>query len=322
MAATLIINTTNTVLNIDDIGVVIPPNETINISNVIEEVEMAKSNDLISLISIGSIIINDGLSNLDKSSAIRYITGHTIAGVTDVSGKMRVHQTSRKLGLRVNWSGVGDSQTSVTKIGGGQPFVMLHDIGEGQPEHVYIDYNMVANETWLHEGYVTWKDCHMDTITLEMVPRVTEIQPGVNTNYNLYGGYMIIPASGNGTIDLVKNMTHPNDGLVFMPDGDLREKPTAFWNADYNSSTKLYENITPDPYGNGRYNMFSVEIIFARFLNAMPLLGNGFIALNSSDTDQMGHGMRLKMVSTTSTNVPDHQWSVACLMCLHRQKSV
>jgi hypothetical protein len=162
----------------------------------------------------------------------------------------------------------------------------------------------------------------MDSITLEMVPRTTLVQPGTNTNYNLYGGYIVIPAAGDGTIDLVEDITHPNNGLIYMPDGDLREKPTAFWNADYNSSTKHYENITPAPYGNGRYNMFSVEIVFARFLNQMPLLGNGFISLNSSDTDQLGHGMRLKMKTKTNQLVDDHQWAVACLMCLHRQKSV
>jgi len=322
MSIIILKNLTNTVLNIEDLAVSIPPYEEIDIYSFTDTVELAKSNNIINLIASDKISVNDGINTLDKATSIRYITGHTIASVTDISGKMRVHQTSRKLGLRVNWSGVGDSTESVTKIGGGTPFLVQHNIGGDLIEKVYIDYNMVANETWLHEGYITWKDCQMDTITLEMVPRVTITQPGVNTNYNLYGGYIIIPAAGNGTIDVVGDITHPNNGLVMMPDGDLREKPTAFWNADYNTSTKLYENITPATYGNGRYNMFSIEIVFARFLNAMPLLGSGFISLNSSDTDEMGHGMRLKMSASTNPSSADHNWAVACLMCLHRQKSV
>jgi len=243
-------------------------------------------------------------------------------GPQDRSGKTRVHQTSRKLGLRVMWTGVGDDPTDVHKTGSGTSFEVTHDLGEGDPESVYIDFNMVQNETWLHEGYITWKDCEMDKLSLEMCPRVTAGQAGTGTNYNLYGGYMVIPAAGDGTFDLTADITDPNAGLVFMPDNDLGEAPTAFWNADYNSSTKLYENITPAPTGNGHYNMFAVEITFARFLNHMPLLGSGFIALNSSDTDQMGHGMRLKMVADTNPNVADHTWSVACLMCLHRGSSV
>lgn len=241
-------------------------------------------------------------------------------GPVDISGKQRVHQTSRKLGLRVMWTGIGDDTTDLHSVGGGTPFVMSHVIGEPQPEEIYIDYNMVHNETWLHEGYVTWKSCNMDTLTLEMVSRATETQVGTNTNYNLYGGYLIVPAAGNGTIDVTADITDPNAGLVYMPDNDLGESPTAFWNADYNPTTKLYENITPAPSGNGRYNMFPFEMVFARFLNRMPLLGDGFIALNSSDTDRMGHGMRLKMIG--GTNQADHDWSVACLMCLHREKSL
>jgi hypothetical protein len=243
-------------------------------------------------------------------------------GPQDRSGKTRVHQTSRKLGLRVMWTGVGDDPTDIHKVGNGESFEVVHDLGEGDPESLYIDFNMVKNETWLHEGYITWKNCEMDKLSLEMCPRVTAGEAGTDTNYNLYGGYMVIPAAGDGTFNITADITDPNAGLVYMPDNDLGEAPTAFWNADYNSTTKLYENITPAPTGNGRYNMFSVEITFARFLSHMPLLGSGFIALNSSDTDQMGHGMRLKMVADTSQTAEDHVWSVACLMCLHRESSV
>jgi hypothetical protein len=108
-----------------------------------------------------------------------------------------------------------------------------------------------------------------------------------------------------------------------MPNNDLNEPPTAFWNADWNSSTQEYENITPAPAGNGRYNMFAVEVVFAEFIRSIPLLSSGFIALASSDTDQMGHGMRLKMTADTNLETAsDHDWSVACIMCLHRESSV
>jgi len=243
-------------------------------------------------------------------------------GPQDRSGKPRMHQTSRKLGTRIMWIGLGDDPSNVHSVGGGQAFDIQHDIGEGDPESVYIDFNIVNNETWLHEGYITWQNCNMDRLTLEMCPRVTAGQVGTNTNYNLYGGYMVVPAAGDGTFDLTADITDPNAGLIYMPDNDLGKAPTAFWNADYNSSTKLYENISAAPTGDGRYNMFSVEITFARFLNHMPLLGSGFLPLNSSDTDQMGHGMRLKMIADTNETVDDHKWGVACLMCMHRNSSV
>ena len=136
---------------------------------------------------------------------------------------------------------------------------------------------------------------------------------------------MVIPAAGDGTIALTSDITQHDGGLIYMPNDDLDTPPTAFWNADWNTSTKEYENITAAPTGNGRYNMFTVELCLARFVNGIPLLANGFIALNSSDTDQMGHGMRLKMsfeISDSHHN-DGSNWDVgiACIMCLHREKS-
>ncbi len=238
-------------------------------------------------------------------------------GPQDKSGKTRIHQTSRKLGLRIMWFGEGDDSNDVHKVGGGTPIIIDHTIGGGDSP-LYVDFNVCNNESFIHEGYLTWKNCNMDKLSLSLVPRVTAVQAGTNTNYNLYGGYMIIPAAGNGTTDVTADLTDPNAGLIFMPNDDQGNPPTAFWNADYNPATKLYENITPAPSGNGTYNMFSVEITFAKFMYNIPLLGDGFIALNSSDTDEIGHGFRLKI--TPATNGDDHDWAVACIMCMHRDK--
>lgn len=319
---TYIKNITDTIITIKDMGYSIPPLTTVNSQDCCNNVELSKSDDLISKVSIGSIKINDGNNDLSISAGIKHILGHKMDYITDISGKQRVHQTSRKLGTRIMWIGLGDDTSDMNNVGGGQPFDIKHDIGEGDPEHVYIDFNIATNETWLHEGYMTWKDCDMDRLTLEMVSRATAGQAGTGTNYNLYKGYMIIPAAGDGTFDITADITDPNAGLIYMPNNDLGKAPTAFWNADYNSTTKLYENITAAPYGDGRYNMFPMEIVFARFLNHMPLLGSGFLALNSSDTDRMGQGMRLKMIASTNTTVADHSWAVACLMCMHRNASV
>ena len=165
-------------------------------------------------------------------------------GPVDRSGKTRVHQTSRKLGTKIGWTGEGDDPSDVHNIGGGEPFIIDHTIGDGPTSNIYIDFNIVNNETWLHEGYMTWKSCHLDKLSLMMVPRVTEahVDSTASTNYSLYGGYMIVPAAGDGTLVIDSDITDPNAGLIYMPDNDLGEAPTAFWNADYNSSTKLYEH--------------------------------------------------------------------------------
>lgn len=241
----------------------------------------------------------------------------------DRSGKLRVQQTSRKMGTRIMWTGIGDDPTDITKVGGGETLSFHYQIGDAEPMAKYIDFNIAENETWLHEGYLTWQDGQMDTLSLQMVPHTVTVSGVTGGDMALYGGYMVVPTPpGAGNIAVVNDLTQPYGGLVYMPNNDLDEPPTAFWDADYNTDTHLYENIRPNYTMQGRYNIFSYEIVFAEFIRQIPFLGSGFIALNSSDTDQLGQGMRLKMVADTNKSKQDHNWSVACIMCLHRDHSV
>lgn len=241
----------------------------------------------------------------------------------DRSGKLRVQQTSRKLGTRIMWTGIGDDQTDVSKVGGGETLTFSHNIGDTEPMIKYIDFNVAENETWLHEGYMTWENAKLDTLTLQMVPRTVTVSGVTGGDKTVYGGYLVVPtAPGSGNYEVVNDLTQPTGGLVYMPNNDLNEPPTAYWDADYNESTHEYENIRPNYTAQGRYNIFSYEVVFAEFMRLIPFLGSGFIALNSSDTDQLGQGMRLKMIADTNNNVADHDWSVACTICLHRDHSV
>ena len=315
-------NTDNDIIITDLRSFEVTASETATLSNYFNTVEIANSNDLILLVADETFTVNNGTEDLTPALGAKYCLGDyndvvLPSELRDSSGKLRVHQTSRKLGLRIVWTGVGDSQSDPHFVGDGESFTAVVSSGTLIK---YVDFNCVNNETWMHEGYITWNNCNMDTLTLEVVPRTASYTVSSGTNYNLYGGYMAIPAAGDGIINITSDLTDANGGLVYMPDGDEGDAPTAFWNATWNTSTKKYENITPAPYGNGRYNIFTYEIIFTRILKEVPFLASGFIALNSSDTDQMGHGMRLKMIVKNSGN--NHELSVACIMCLHRGKSV
>jgi len=333
MSTIIIKNTTASNVEIVDLrGFLVTASGTETLSDYFSVYEIAKSDNLISYVADSTFTVNDGTADMPPTEGIKWCLGQfgevkLFDEYRDRSGKLRVHQTSRKLGMRIMWTGVGDDPTDPHTVGGGMPFTFGHDptvSGMGDdPNTKYIDFNCVNNETWLHEGYITWKDAALDTLTLEMVPRVTGFTATTSGNYDLYGGYLIVPAyPGQGSINITTDITQHDGGLVYMPDNDLGEAPTAFWNADWNTTTKEYENIAPAPYGNGRYNMFIVEVVFARFMNDIALLGSGFIAMNSSDTDQFGHGMRLKMIADTNMHGGDHAWYLGCTMCLHRNSSV
>ena len=114
--------------------------------------------------------------------------------------KLFVNETSRPIGTKIFFTSRGDNAAVKTDIGNGEMLNLTHAIGDPVLQTTVIDLNMEDNKTYIHEGYVMWKDANFDDLTLIVVPRVTTYSAGTNTNFNLYGGYLIIPAAGNGTI--------------------------------------------------------------------------------------------------------------------------
>jgi hypothetical protein len=310
---------------------------TVSLSHMVgseEDIDIIFRNPLLGkdLTTLSGVVqIHDGEDDYIDYDPVKIVDVDSAATVNtelsslpvDPSGKLRVHQTSRKIGTKICWSGRGDDTTDITKVGGGETLYFHHELGESSPMIKYIDFNMSENETWLHEGYMTWKDCIADTLSMQIVPRTVTVSGVVGGDKTVYGGYMVIPtASGSGNIEVVNDLTQPHGGLVYMPDSDIGETPTAYWDADWNSTTKEYENIRPNYTGTGRYNIFSYEVIFAEFVRELPLLSSGFIALSSSDTELIGQGFRIKLIADTNDSVDDHEWHVACILCMHREKTV
>lgn len=312
-------NTKNFILNIDDLSLILHPSEVVNISEKFTTFEIASSNDLVSNVASGNILVNDGTNDLTITEAIRYCTMHTVIdGPRDRSSKLRVHQTARALGTMIYFTGKGDSPSNPVDIGNGSEFRIHHKVGDPMEVYRYVDFNCVENQTWVHEGYILWDNAQFDTISMEILPRTVKVVAGQNTQYMDYNG-VLLPAAGNGNVLLASGMdlTSPSGGLVYMPLDDTGERATAFWDANWNTTTKRFENITPNPTGKGKYNIFTKEVLFASFANSLPLLGTGFERIVSDDTDEVGQGWRFKF--RLKTNEPDHEWRIAFILSMHRK---
>lgn len=228
-----------------------------------------------------------------------------------------VHSTPRKIGTFTCFTGAGDDQADYSKVGGssGAVLELHHEVGDSTSQSIYIDFNTIANETHAHAGHMMWKDALNDLVTLETVPKLTTVEASTSTNYNLYGGYLVVPAAGDGTINVTDMV------LVEVPINEFGNRSGAgYWDADYNSTTKLFENVAPNLTGTGQFNMFTVEIALDRFINRMPLLGSGFMALDTYDASQMGHNMRLRI--TLETRGTDHEWWWCGGLKPYRRKTV
>lgn len=236
--------------------------------------------------------------------------------IKDLSNKQIIHETSKPFGLITTFTSQGDNISVLTDVGNGTKLQVFHEIGDDATKTKYIDFNIKENRTDIHEGYIIWSEANFDQISLEIVPTVTNYSSGSNTNFNLYGGYLIIPAAGDGTIQVET----ADIRLIEMPlTESTKVRPSSFWNADYNATTHTFENISPAPAGNGVYNMYGLEVVMFKLVNKMLLSDNGFLMLQTADSKQMGHGMRLKL--TSYTNNGDHEWKAACVLTLHREKS-
>lgn len=267
---------------------------------------------------------NNHVIDQNKTTIVDKVTRE----VRDRSGKERVHETSRPLGLKTYFAGSGDNINDISDIGGGTPFEVHHRVGDETSQSVYFDLNIANNDTWIHEGYVIWKNCEFDKLDMDVVTRYVDYHEDstAGTNYMVMPGTtLIVPCTtlgfqlGQGNIVIDNDILEPNSGMVFMPNNDQNEPPTAFWDADFNSTTGKYENLLPAPLGNGRYNIFMAETKLVRFVNKLSLLGAGFERTQTADTDQLGQGMRLKL--TVYTMLPDHEWKACFLVTFYRRKS-
>jgi hypothetical protein len=230
--------------------------------------------------------------------------------------KLFIHETSRPLYTTIYFTSEGDSTSNPVAIGGGDLMTIDHTMGSSSEISKFIDFNVKENRSFIHEGYVMWQDATFDAISMGVYPKITPSTSGSNTYFNSYGGYLAVPAAGDGSLSIQAG----DIKLVEMPlSFDDHKRPTAFWNADYDTTSHTFSNITAAPNGDGTYNIFTAEVPLSKFVHKTLLLDNGFIMLQSADVSEIGHGMRLKL--TMHTHGSDHPWKAACILTFNREKT-
>ena len=190
-----------------------------------------------------------------------------------------------------------------------------HEVSGDNPETIYIDFNSVYNPTWIRQGDIAWANAAFDMLSFSLVPKTTTYSSGSNTNYDLYGGYLVIPAAGDGEITVADN----DRVLIQNTPNEFGDMPAGYWDADWNTSTKAFENIAPNYTGTGEYNMFGVEVVLHKFMNRRRLIGTGRKDCMTEDVAQLGHGLRMKVEA--HTHGTDHAWSGCATLMLYRQKT-
>jgi hypothetical protein len=143
-----VINNTNTLVSIDDLGVTITASGIVDLGSTdgISLYDLADSSDLITKISNRTLTVNDGYNDLSISNAVIYITSFKHNGPTMEDGRPLVRADTRPLGTQTYFTMVGDSVDD--EIGNGK--VMLWDFSNN--DDIY-DPNTVENAPIIEGGF-------------------------------------------------------------------------------------------------------------------------------------------------------------------------
>lgn len=232
-------------------------------------------------------------------------------------GRNIVHSTPRYRGTSTCFTSIDDDQTDETKVWGGSNKLKLdHMIGQSSTQTIYMDFNTVVNKTYLLSGHLHWDNCVFNELTVQVVTRPTVYSASSNTNYDIVNGLIVDNPGGTGTVDVLD----ADRKLVAVPINEYGNKVmSGFWDADYNTGTLQFENITPNNSGDGNYNMFASEIVFHSYLNNYIMNINDSVELTSFDADLLAHNTRLKFIFETIG--VDHNWQFSGAITMFRTKS-
>jgi len=273
------------------------------------------------------------LSNLVSNFSEQAPSEHVAELLLSTDGRQIVKPNLRPIGANGYCAGRGENPDSPASIGNGVEAVRFdHVAGDGIPNFSQpIYFHVEGNRTWLWDGYLRYTDALFDEFSFEIRPYVTSVLTGqTNTNFNLYKGYLLIPAAGNGTISL-----NPEAKLYpcsVVPKTDTGFCPAAYWNLDYNSSNNTYGNLTPaaNPNsnglpGNGKYNFFTADVCLKRYIHKWGMLGDGIELFSSSDPSEFGSYLKAVFKFTTIGNAnpaqfTDHSWRALCNWTMFREK--
>lgn len=220
------------------------------------------------------------------------------------------------------FTGRCDDRTTKTTYGTGNKMYVNHMANSGITKHeLYFDVNCEENKTYIHNGWVLYNNCLGESITFEIIPEVNPIITGLTgTNYKLYDGYMIIPASGDGDIDLADpNNLKPLECLVSQV---TKQKYPGYWDADWDSVNQKWINLQPNANGTGNFNLIAdigADIVLDRFANAITLVGSGKYFTNTFSTAQLGVGFRIKITIETDDT---HDFQIAVNLFLARRHTL
>lgn len=236
----------------------------------------------------------------------------SLSGAKHPDGRPSVYATPRPAGTYTHFTSYGDLNEV---IGQGNPVIHLHRPSQQLDKSLYLDFHTIDNKTFIHDAFVSYQTCQFDSLECHIVPKVQTYTNTTTGNFNIDpSSGIIIPAiPGTGLVDLTGHPIRLVEMTTNVP---------KFWDGTWDPTLKSFINLIPKPNGDGKFNMFTTEVKFLT-LARWVFIGDGIIKLNSTDSERLGHGMRIKFDFSTyiDSNIFDHQWLISIVFHLFREKT-
>ncbi len=302
-------------------GIELNPAETKDFLSLgISQADLLRDDVLIPDWSQGLIRINDGSIDVSSCNQLISLLKGNFGSLRSTDNRIIVKPNVRPIGASGYYTSRDDLIIPPTDIGSGENLVeMDHKIGDFTPQIITQRFNVEGNRSWIFEGYIKYIGAKFDRFCFYISTVATPFTELSGTNFRRYPSKkIIIPAAGNGDVDIdLNNLTTL---VSVVPKTDTGTYPAAFWDADFDSTTGKYLNLTPNPTGTGKYNIFYEEVVLKRYLNNIGLVGEGFFKFETTDPSELCSNLKCNYMFTT-TGV-DHDWQAIVFISMFREKII
>lgn len=302
-------------------GIEFAPDETKELFDLgVTQVQLLQDDLLIPDWAKGLININDGLQDIVSSNQLISLLKGSFSSLRSTDNRIIVKPNVRPVNTTGYFTSRDDNVAIPGDVGNGENLIEVdHKIGDPATVTITQKFNVESNRSWVFEGYLKYSNALFDRFCFYISTVATPFTEMAGTNFLRYPGKKIIlPAMGNGDVSLdLNNLTTL---VSVVPKTDSGLYPSAYWDADYNSTTGKYENLTPNLTGEGKYNIFYEEVTLKRYINNVGLIGDGFFKFETTDPSELASNLKCNYMFTTTGD--DHDWRAIVFISMFREKGV
>lgn len=256
--------------------------------------------------------LNSGEEVALESVIATHVPNDTYVAISELpkspeTGKIAMHASAKPLQEKQTyavWAGAGDDMATG---GAGDGPLLSFFMTPGVPAvSVDIKFHPNNGKVWINEGYFKFDGAGAgDTISAFVMAPPTSMQTVANLNMVIVDDWVKFAPGGPGTGTHGLAATPVLIPRSFSRDGD--------W--DYDGT-----NLLPNMTGTGGYKISTIERVYHKYINRIPLYGSSHTYVNMASDDTAGMPYPY-FIRVTCTNASNGTWNLQAFMEIYRERT-